>query len=684
MSVRAAKVVFRALVVAFVAALASQAAVTRIEVSERSPVASGRVFGRVGAYEKIAGRVYFADDPTLEVNRRVRDIEFAPRNAGGKVEFSADFYMLAPAAPEKGNGTLLVEISNRGGKGLLSRFDYASSALDPRRPQDFGDGFLLERGYTLVWIGWQFDVPRQPGLLRLYAPVARDGAKAITGLVRAQQIGTGTKYEFALADRNHAAYPVLDPDDPNLRIVGHDLMDWSQTEVLPRSAWQFARLADGKPVADREHIYVKQGLAPGVVYELVYTSIDPPVAGLGFAAVRDFVSFLKHDGRYGNLAPLAKASKRAIGFGISQSGRWLRNYLYDGFNRDEQDRIVFDGVWADVAGAGRGSFNQRFAQPSRDGHPALNLHYPVDLFPFSDLPQTDPETGITGGLLRLAVKDDTMPKIFYTNNSYEYGGRGAALIHVTVDGERDAPFSAKTRYYFIAGAAHGPGRFPPAARSTANLTDPLDHRPIQRALLVDLEAWVAQGVAPPASRYPRLADQTLEAGFHFPAIPGARTPRVFNVPRRLDFGPAFRSRGVATVEPPELGKEYPFLMPRVDADGNPVAGVKMPEVAVPLATYTGWNVLKPYRDAKGNLVTGEPANMIGSWFPFARTREERTSRKDPRLSVGERYRDKKDYLGKISRAAGALVRERFLLPADRRRVSERAAREWDFVMAQAR
>jgi hypothetical protein len=624
------------------------AALLRIEVSERSDVLDGKAFASAGPYERIVGKAYFAVDPNLPANKIVADIAKAPRNQDGLVEFSADFDCLKPRDPQHGNHAVLFEVSNRGGKGMLGTF---------------GEDFLLEQGYTLVWLGWEFDVPPGPNALRLYAPVAQ----GITGLVRSEIALDRKSTRQSLGDRSQLAYPVLNPDDPALTLTVREHAD-SARRAVARDAWH---------IEGGTHIAMPAGFEPGKIYELVYTSKDPLIVGLGPAAVRDLISFFK----YGIAADTILGDhhdfiKRAYGFGISQSGRFLRTFVYYGFNQDEQGRRVFDGLMAHVAGAGRGSFNHRFAQPSRDGHAFLNTFYPTDIFPFTDLPETDAETGITDGLLTHATPPAAVPKIFYTNTSYEYYGRSASLIHTTLDGAKDAPLAPNTRIYFLAGCQHGPSPFPPDRGEAQNLANPNNYRWTLRALLVALNGWVADGQEPPPSRYPKIADGSLTplGAVAFPKLPGVQFPARIQQAWHVDYGEEFRSAGIVTIEPPKVGSAFAMRLPQVDADGNETAGIRMPATAVPLATYTGWNLRSAAIGAPDELYS-----MVGSFIPFARTKAERMKTGDPRLSVEERYASKQAYLDKVEVAAHGLVQERYLLERDVALVVARAAAEWDFV-----
>jgi hypothetical protein len=625
------------------------AALLRIEVSERSDVADGKAYAAAGPYERIVGKAYFAVDPKLPANKIITDIARAPVNEDGLVEFSADFYCLKPRDPKNGNHALLFEVSNRGGKAMLNIF---------------GDDFLMEQGYTLVWLGWEFDVPPGANMLRFYAPVA----KGITGLVRSEITVDHKSVRQSLGDRSLQAYPAMNPDDPGLTLTVRDHAD-SPRRPIARDAWH---------IEGATHIVMPAGFEPGRIYELVYTSKDPPIVGLGPAAVRDLISFFN----YGIASDTILGDqhdhiKRAYGYGISQSGRFLRTFVYYGFNRDEQGRRVFDGMMVHVAGAGRGSFNYRFAQPSRDGHPFLNTFYPTDIFPFTDLAETDPETGITDGLLTHATPSVAVPKIFYTNTSYEYYGRAASLIHTTIDGAKDAPLAPNTRIYFLAGCQHGPGAFPPARGEAQNMANPNNYRWTLRALLMALDAWVQFGEEPPASRYPKIADGGLVRldAVAFPKVPGVQFPTRIQQAWHVDYGEEFRTAGIVTVEPPKVGSAFPMRVPQVDVDGNETAGIRMPATAVPLATYTGWNLRSAEIGAPDELYS-----MTGSFIPFARSKAERAKTGDPRLSVEERYGSKQAYLDKVQAAASDLVKGRYLLERDVPAVVERASAEWDLVM----
>jgi hypothetical protein len=535
----------RRLFVILLFALPLRAEVVRIEVKSRADVLSGKTFGTAGAYEKLSGRIYFAVDPGNSANKIIADVDKAPKNASGNVEFSSDFYMIKPKDLSRGNGSVFYEVSNRGNKGILGFFNLASAnSLEPQNAADFGDGFLMEQGFTLLWVGWQFDVAGRDGLLRVYVPSAREtNGQGIQGLVRSDFSPAQPTSDVALPD---ATYAVVDAKDPGNVLTVRDSVE-AVRRTIPRDQWDFT--------ADRKSIHMAAGFTPNKIYEVIYRSQDPPIAGLGPAAVRDTIAKLKY-GSASELSVGQGAIKRAIAFGISQSGRFLRTYLYYGFNEDESHRKVFDGVMSHVAGGGRGSFDNRFALPSRTAGPFSSFFYPVDIFPFTDVAQLDPETGRRDGLLTHNMKPDFMPKVMYTNSSHEYWGRAASLFTTTIDGKEDAPMMSNVRAYMYTGGNHGIAAFPPTRGSGQQLNDPLDYRWAARKLLVSLNRWIVDGVEPPPSAYPHISNGTMVSAekVKFPKIPNLTPPTSANIHKayRVDYGPDFASKGVITQEPPRV------------------------------------------------------------------------------------------------------------------------------------
>jgi alpha/beta hydrolase family protein len=658
----------RVLAVAFLLGQTASAAarLDRVEILRRAEVAGGRSFGAVGPYEKIVARGHFSVLPDDPHNRAIVDLGLAPRNGRGAVEFTADLFLLAPKDQARGNRSLVLEIPNRGGKGILSIVNRASGAMDPDKDSDFGDGFLMNRGFTVAWVGWQWDVRDEANRMRLEAPIATDHGASIRGLVRSDFIVNKATRDQPLGHQigggiGGVEYEAAEPDSRDNVLTVRDT-PMGARRTIARSQWSFAR--EGVP--DRRSIHLSSGFEPGKIYELVYVAHDPRVAGLGFAAVRDLVAYLK------NAPDAVVRVGTALGVGISQSGRFLRHFLFEGFNADEDGRKVFDGLIPHVAGAGRGNFNHRFAQPSRDAQPMNAILYATDLYPFADLPLRDRVTGRNEGLLDRVSR---APKIFYTNTSYEYWSRAASLIHITPDGTADAPLADNVRIYFYAGLQHFSGPFPPQAepdgdRASAHPQSPLAVQWFWRAMIVAMAQWVKGDTAPPPSRYPRIADHTLvkREALAFPKIPGGVPPQDAHRAWRTDFGPDWR-RGIITRQPPVAGQPFPMLVPQVDADGNDLAGIHLPELAAPLATYTGWNLRAPGIGAPGARVS-----FLGSYFPFPATKDG-----DPRRPIAERYRDRDSYLGAFTRQALELVRERYLLPEDLRPVLERGIAEWELA-----
>ncbi|GAC1674297.1 MAG: alpha/beta hydrolase domain-containing protein [Candidatus Acidiferrum sp.] len=646
------------------------ARVTHVEITSRKDVLDAQPFGESGAYERIVGRVFFTVPVANVHNQRIVDLTNAVNLKNGEVEFSADFVAIRPKNAKKSNGTLLLENPNRGSPLILPLIDEGDQDL----AHSAGDAWLLRNGFTLVVLGWQWDAPG-PSALRLYAPIAKDHGKTITGLLRGDIMLPAKADEIPLGHLifDHiggSEYPVAQPDDPRNTLTVRDSREDKRTSI-PRSEWQFAAMVDGKLTPSNRSIHLNGGFQPGRIYEYVYVVSDPVVAGLGFAAVRDFASYVKH-------APdsITPAS-RVIGEGISQNGRFLRDFLYEGFNADEDGRIALDGVLSHVAGAGRGSFNYRFAQPSRDAQPTSAIFFPTDIFPFTDQPEVDPLTREKGGLLDRAQIEQVAPKIFFSHTSYEYWGRAASLIHTTADAERDAIIGPNVRIYHFTGLQHYSGPFPPR-RGEASLfgqepQSPLPIRLFWRAMIANMDAWVRTGTAPPPSAYSTIAAHTLVplSKYAFPTIPHVKLPSEANTAYRLDYGPNWRG-GILALQPPHVGKPYPALVPQVDADGNELGGIHLPELTVPLATYTGWNLRDPSIGGSSQRVALE-----GSYFPFPKNAVERQQSGDPRKSIAERYPDRGAYLTQFARATDALIRQRWILPEDRQLLLRRGGEEWD-------
>jgi hypothetical protein len=658
------------LLILALAVLPLSARVIRVEVTSRSDVLNGKAFDDAGAYERITGRVYFSLPVANPHNLRIVDLDKAVNLKNGEVEFSSDFIAVRPKDAQKGNGSMILEIPNRGRGRIIALVDGGDWSL----ANDAGDAWLLRNGFTIVSLGWQWDAAGQDAL-RFFAPIAKDHGKTITGLLRGDLMPSKVMEEIPLGHLilgsiGGSEYPVSAPDDPRNVLTVRDSRD-AQRKIIPRAEWQFAHNVDGKLIPSDRNIHLNGGFQPGKIYEYVYVGADPVIAGGGFAAVRDFASYAKH-------APDAIApAVRVYGQGISQNGRFLRDFLYQGFNADEDGRIALDGVLAHVAGAGRGSFNYRFAQPSRDAQPTSSVFFPTDVFPFTDQSEKDPVTGEIGGLLDRAAADRVVPKIFFSNTSYEYWGRAAALIHTSADGKQDASISPNVRIYHFTGLQHFSGPFPPEKGKGDLLgqqpESPLPIKYFWRAMIARMDAWVRSDILPPKSNYPKIADGTLVPlrEYAFPSLPGVDKPHEANEGTRLDFGPNW-PEGILSVQPPKVSKLFPVLVPQVDADGNERDGVRLPEITVPLATYASWNLRDPSIGAPD-----QRASFEASYLPFAKTATERQKTGDPRKSIAERYSNREDYLARFTSALDDLVKQGWILAEDRAALVRRGEQEWD-------
>ena len=633
--------------------------VTRLEITSQKPFADGQSFGTVGTYTQVEGTAHFAVDPLHPANETVADITLAPRNGQGLVEFSSDFRILRPDDPSKGNGRLLLDVLNRG-KALALRNINSAPDVAPDAPLDPGNGFLMRQGYTVAWCGWQHDVPDTPGLLRIQVPEALEDGKPVSGrVVVTFQPNSPTDVQY-VSDRLHRAYPANKLEDWESVMTVQDDED-AREHVIPRKQWWFARLEDGRLIPDPCHVHLEGGFQPGKVYQVIYTTTGAPVAGLGLVATRDIASHLRFEAEGG--------LEHAYAFGVSQSGRFLRSFLYHGLNYDESGRAVFDGLMPHVAGGKRGEFNQRFAQPSSQATRSVN-----SLFPFADSPQTDPDTGLTDGLLSRLASQGELPKVMNTYTSSEYWAGHGALVHTDIEGTHDLEPPDAVRVYAFAGTQHALGGLPLADTDPvdgyrgAHTFNCLDYRALLRAALVNLDRWVSYGEAAPPSQYPRIADGTavspaaVAPGLE--AVPGVRLPSPVRKFTRLDFGP---DPGVPSVVPANVGREFPCLVSQVDADGNEVAGIRLPLVSVPLASHLGWN--RRHADIGGEgqtLSTGGASGgtLRGSSIPFAATRAERESSGDPRPSIEERYESRQAFLDHIEANARQLVSDGYLLEED--------------------
>ncbi len=636
-----------------------RAEVVSIDIASRQPYAEGRVFGERGAYEQWRGRVRFAVDPNLEANQQIVDLELAPRNADGKVEFSADLEILAPVDLSKARGSLLYDVNNRGNRLALGQFNGGA------------DEFLMREGWIVVFSGWIAETLPGGNRLRLTAPLARDGSRPIRGLVCAEMTPDQPAERWNIAQwANQGSYPPT-TNGPDKATLTWRLRQQDARVPIPRSQW---RLEQKQVEADGQHgqlplieMVLAGGFQPGYIYELIYEAEGPLVQGAGLAGIRDLVSCLKYDATERNPLRLpdgTPAARRAHGFGTSQSGRCLRMFLYDGFNADEQGRQVFDGVMPHVSGAGLGFFNHRFASPTRHNSQHDNHLYPADVFPFTYGEEKDPFTGRTDGILRRALASGTAPKLMHTQSSSEYWHRSGSLVHTDPLGTRDAELPSQVRIYTFGGCQHGPGNGVAGPRGNGQLPNcPSDYRPFLRALLTALDAWVCEGRQPPPSLYPKISDGTLadwhEAASGWHALPGVRYPEVIQQPELLDRGPEFLTHRRTSVQPPISRASYVVRVPAYGGDDNERGTLLLPSVAVPVASFTSWNLRHRSIGAETELLS-----LAGGYLPFCKTEAERQAAGDPRPALLERYRDFDEYLGQFTAAAARLAELGYLLPED--------------------
>jgi hypothetical protein len=659
------------LTAAFVSSPAA-ARLERVEIVSREPFAAGAELGPAGAYEKLRGRAVFALDPGAAANRPIADLALAPRNARGLVEFSAEFLVLRPAAPARGNGTLLYEVNNRGNIGILRQVDEAASSNDPTIAAQAGNGFLFRQGFTLIWSAWASDVAAAAGDHRLVlrAPVASKDGAPITGRVAYELIVNAPRAVARFTGLLGTAYPFAREGAPDAMLTERDRPD-GEHRAIPRAAWSFVAPRDGSAATE---IRLEGGFKPGRIYQLVYAARDPTVVAVGMAGIRDLLAYLRDNPLAGAPAP-----ERRLIFGISQSGRLIQTMLLRGLNVDEDGKAVFDGAFIHVAGGGKGGFDYRFAMPTRHFSMLEDHIYPTDFFPFATVAARDPVTGVEGSVLDRPRALGAVPKLFYVNNSSEYWNRAASLIATDPAGERDLPPAPQARIYHVAGAQHYVGVLRERGMFV-NCVNTLNHYRVMRALLLALDRWVRDGVEPPPSTYPRIADGTLVTvdvyRESFPRIADFPLPAGNLRPPRLDLGARFESERIADNVPPVMGEAFATLVPRPDADGNDLGGIALPELLAPLGTRTGFNLRT---EAVGfPWATGR---WDGSFLPFARTEAERQASRDPRPSLAARYVDRRDYERKVRSAAAAVVGKGFLLPEDVDALVTEAGGLYDRIMA---
>jgi hypothetical protein len=627
----------------------------RVEIRSREPYLAGRAFGPHGAFETLRGKAYFALDPQLDANRTVVDLELAPRNPLGRIEFSTDLEILSPVDPTLGNGVVLYDVNNRGNPTALRQFNSGA------------DEFLARHGFILVWSGWSAEV--QPGgrRLRLDAPIAHENGKPLRGIVRFEMVSDREASRLSIAQwANQGAYPPTKEGEERATLTWR-LREQDPRVAIPREQWRLEQRtieADGESgQLPQIELVLSSGFQPGYLYELVYEAQGSRVQGTGLAGIRDLVSAIKYSRNDNN--PLrtsagAPAIRYAYGFGTSQSGRCLRQFLYDGFNTDEHGRQVFDAVMPHVAGGGLGFFNHRFAMPTRHNAQHDSHCYPADMFPFAYDDQRDPFSERTDGILRRARAAGTVPKIMHTQTSSEYWHRSGSLVHTDPLGKQDTPLPPEVRVYAFGGCQHGAGSGLPGPRGNGQLpANPADYRPLLRGLLLALDRWVRTGQEPPPSVYPQVSEKTLvswrqEASGWLP-LPRVRYPEVIQRPEFLDRGVEFFKFRRITQEPPLRRGEYVVRIPAYGSDNNELGTLLLPAVAVPVGTYTSWNLRHRSVGAENELLT-----LTGGFIPLASTEPQRRETGDPRPALSERYQNFEDYRRRFLEVARQLVAQKYV------------------------
>ena len=646
------------------AASAAEARITEIKIDAVEPFADNHAFGQAGAYVRIKGVAKGELDPKAAENATIVDLDKAPRNARGMVEYETDIFIMRPADPAKGNGILYYEVLNRGSKQLGRRLHDTRGGPannDPKTLADAGNGFLFERGYTVVWSGWE-DLGRRENIMSVRLPAVLEDGKPLVRRIREElQVG---KRGPADVEVKRLDYPAVSTDTSKARLTVRVGESDPRTQ-LPADAWEFA---DPRSIR-----LLPKGtkFTPFAIYDLWYEATGAKVLGVGFAATRDLVSFLRNERAddKGTANPLVVAGqggdgtgvRHTMAFGGSQAGRYLRHFIELGMNKDERGRRVIDGVYSHTAGAGKVFANHSFGQSNRTAAQHEDRLFPENWFPFSTASTTDPLTGKTGALLKGDASD---PFIIESITSTEYWQKGASLLTTDPSGAKDLSLPSNSRVYLISGTQHGGGAgLRPSKGVCANLSNPHNPTPAMRALVADLEDFLTKGIAPPASRVPSIAAGTAveSTAVKMPKLKGlVLAPSANRISPPVDWidppGSARTTVGLADHADAGPDKFYGTRVSAVDADGNEVAGIRLPDIVAPLATHTGWNV---YETAPSEL-----CDRDGTYVPFAKTKAEREAASDPRLSLEERYGSRAAYVAKLKAAADALVADRLLLPAD--------------------
>ena len=645
-----------------------------IEIREDNLLENGKTFGNIGQYREIKGIAKFILDPNDEYNKKITDIENISTNNQGLVEFSSDIHIMLPLDSSKSNKKIIYDVNNRGNKVMLSQFNSASRGVmvaGVAPEDDIGNEFLMLEGYTLVWCGWSHDAPPINGKLRLFSSeIAKDG-EPIKGKIYSQFQPMKDVDQIMLSDRMHTPYPAVDTNEKEAILSFKKYPD-DDPIVIPRDKWRFA-WNDGNEIIDNPNfIYMSDKFKAGIMYQVSYNAYGAKPTGLGLAATRDLVAYLRYSDNPDN--PTNGDIEQAFAFGVSQSGRFLRQFIYLDFNFDNLGREVFDGIMPHVAGGMRGEFNQRFGQASKDLPSVIS-----QLYPAASIITDDIEGSSHDGLMEKFKERKSKSKVFFVNTGAEYWRGDASLIHTSADGKKDLESNENSRVYHLSSCMHGPGVWPPTDTQEAdgmrgqNYLNSIDYTPLMRALLINLDKWASEGVEPPDSSHPKVSDGTAvdpnSLREKYSKIP-INFPEHFSFPRKMNFG---SNEDIIETIPPTHGEKYSSIVSDVDEDGNEIAGIRHPDVQVPLATSTPWNLRHPDVGAPYQIIglTGGPR---GATVPLPKEKKD----DDSRLSISERYSSKDDYLEKISNYSKELIKQRFLLDFDLENILSRSEERWDY------
>ena len=645
--------------------------VEKIEIINRFTYADGKIFRNNKSYEQIDALVTFCIDPKASLNESIVDINLIPTDTDGKFRFTSDFSIVKPVSNNPGDEKILLELPNRGRRKVVDTFNRTHE--EPSHSPGPGDGFLFNHGFTIASIGWQWDVYHNDVLMGLESPNADLSKEKYRGKNVVEIRPNKTSNTWLLADRVHKPLRA-DLSDESAKLYVKNFED-DVDVLIPRSNWKFAKEIKNNIVESNEHIYLRDGFVKGKIYQIVYKTLDSPVAGLGLLALRDIGSYLKNITEGNNLE--LEKPKYLYGYGVSQTGRMLRHFTYLGLNIDQNNKKVFDGLIPHVAGGRMGAFNHRFAQPSNQSYPSFG-----HLFPFSDGVVKDPLSGKKDGLLVKSKNQNCLPKIMFTNSSAEYWRGDCSLTHIDILGEKDLDLDENIRIYLFSSTQHGAGVLPQsnstgAAEGAIGLYgfNVVDYAPLLRACLINLHLWVSKNTEPPKSQYPKLDDKTavdrsvvMDKFSYIPNFKVLDNLKLWKI-RTLFLG-KYGDKGIGEY-PPKEGAMYPCYVPDVDKNLNEIAGIRLPEIVYPIASHTGWNVRDPQTGATDQIV---PMQGFSLWF------DKNSNSEDPRDTINTKYSSKNDYKEKIYSESKKLADQRYILDEDIDLVTNNATERFEYLV----